>query len=182
MMLLSLGIGGLVALSLIVTLTVLTGKSVTLGKYQAPTSALVGKKVLSFTVTGINGAMVSAPWKSGRAGAVMFFASWCTPCQRELPKVTNYLKTHSYGAVQILGVDEEGAASGLASGRAFVAKNHVMFPVGFDPNDSVVTGIFKFGQIPETVFVSKSGVVKSVVFGAISSSRLNAELLKLERA
>jgi hypothetical protein len=79
-------------------------------------------------------------------------------------------------------VDEEGAASGLSNARNFVMKSHVLFPVGFDPNDSVVTGIFKFGQIPETVFVSKSGVVKSVVFGAISPARLNVELKKLEKA
>ena len=182
MMLLSLGAGALIAVSLIATLSVLTGKSVTLGKNQLPTSALVGKRVPSFSLDGINGGTVSAPWKHGHPGAVMFFASWCTPCQSELPKVTAYLKTRSYGPVQILGVDEEGAASGLSNARNFVMKNHVLFPVGFDPNDSVVTGIFKFGQIPETVFVSKSGVVKSVVFGAISPARLNLELKKLEKA
>jgi thiol-disulfide isomerase/thioredoxin len=182
MMLVSLGIGALVAISLIVTVSALTGKPVTLGKNQQPTSALVGTKVSTFSIPGVNGGTVSAPWKSGHAGAVMFFASWCTPCQAELPKVTAFLKHHSYGSVQIVGIDAEGAQSGLSNARAFVASNHVLFPVGFDPNDSVVTGIFKFGQLPETVFVSKSGVVKKVVFGAISPRYLNAELLKLQHA
>lgn len=181
MMLLSLGIGALVAISLIVTVSVLTGKPVTLGKNQQPTSALVGKRVSSFTLDGVNGGKVSAPWKTGKAGAVMFFASWCTPCQSELPKVTKFLTTHHY-SVELVGVDEEGAANGLAAAQAFVSKNHVQFRVGFDPNDSVVTGIFKFGQIPETVFVSKTGVVKSVVFGAISAHRLDQELTKLQNA
>ena len=182
MMLVSLGIGALVAVSLIVTVTALTGKPVTLGKYQPPTSALVGTKVSSFSLPGVNGGTVSAPWHAGHAGAIMFFASWCTPCQNELPKVTAYLKHHSYGSVQLVGVDAEGAQSGLPNAKAFVSSSHVLVPVGFDPNDSVVTGIFKFGQLPETVFVSKDGVVKDVNFGAISPRTLNSELMKLQHA
>jgi len=182
MMLVSLGIGALIAISLIVTVSALTGKPVTLGKTQQPTSALVGTKVASFSIPGVNTTTVSAPWKTGHAGAVMFFASWCTPCQHELPKVTAFLKSHSYGSVELVGVDAEGAQSGLSDAKNFVSKSKVLFPVGFDPNDSVVTGIFKFGQLPETVFVSKRGVVKNVVFGAISAKYLNQELKKLEKS
>ena len=182
MMLVSLGIGALLAITLIVTVSALTGKTVTLGQNQMPTSVLVGTKVASFSLPGVNGGTIQAPWKTGHAGAVMFFASWCTPCQNELPKVTEFLRHHSYGSVQLIGVDEEGAASGLPNAKTFVAKTHVQFPVGFDPNDSVVTGIFKFGQLPETVFVSKSGVVREVIFGAISPKRLDSELQKLQRA
>jgi cytochrome c biogenesis protein CcmG, thiol:disulfide interchange protein DsbE len=182
MMLVSLGIGALVAISLIVVVSALTGKPVTLGKSQQPTSALVGTKVAAFSVPGVNRGTVSAPWKSGHAGAVMFFASWCTPCRNELPTVAAYLQKHSYGSVQVIGIDAEGSQSGLPSGKAFVASSHVLFPVGFDPTDSVVTGIFKFGQLPETVFVSKSGIVKNVVFGAITPRYLNSELKKLQHA
>jgi hypothetical protein len=52
--------------------------------------------------------------------------------------------------------------------------------VAFDPNDVVTSGIFQFESVPETVFVSKDGVVEQVYFGAIPVSQLKSGIASLQ--
>jgi thiol-disulfide isomerase/thioredoxin len=176
MMFISLGIGTVAAVALIVVVSILTGGAVKPGSPQ-PTSVLVGKSVKGFAVAGLNGGRLKAPWKSGHASVLIFFASYCGPCQGEMPKVASYFRSHDESPIVVMGVD---ASDVLSSGRAFVKKDGVTFPIAFDPNDAVTTGIFQFGQIPETVFVTKRGVVANVYYGAIPVNKLASGIAALK--
>ncbi|HEY7931998.1 MAG TPA: TlpA disulfide reductase family protein [Acidimicrobiales bacterium] len=177
MMFVSLGIGTTVAIVLIVTVSFLTStRNANAPSGALPPSALVGKHVKAFSTAGLTGATVHAPWASGHPGVVIFFASWCGPCQKELPKVAAYLDAHPTGHVRVVGVDVSDAN---AAGLHFVRKSGVHFAVATDPNFSITAGLFGFGQIPETVFVNAQGVVQQVYFGAIPVQQLKAGLLRL---
>jgi cytochrome c biogenesis protein CcmG, thiol:disulfide interchange protein DsbE len=178
MMFVSLGIGTLVAILLIGLVTYFTGGHVS-QKTGLPTTALVGKRVASFTLPQVNGSTVSAPYASGHPTVLIFFASYCTPCQHEMPEVASYLRTHSTGRVHVLGID---ASDVMGSVQNFLKQDKVPFPVAFDASDKVTTGIFQFGQIPETVFLNGKGVVQSVYFGAVPKSTLIAGIAKLNQA
>ena len=176
MMFVSLGIGTVIAVVLITIVSVLTGGKV---KSATPPPALVGTTLSSLSEASLAGPSISAPWNSHHATVVIFFASWCGPCHSEMPKVANYVSTHAQGNVVVMGIDATDVRS---SAQAFIRRDHVTFPVAFDPNNAVTTGIFKFGQLPETVFVNASGIVKQVYFGAISTGQLSAGITALRRA
>ncbi|MGH9019684.1 MAG: TlpA family protein disulfide reductase [Acidimicrobiales bacterium] len=159
--------GVLGAVAAVTVTSVLTGASPTTGP---PKSALIGTRVASFRLAGLNGGVVRAPWGSGHPGVVIFFASWCTPCQHEMPALAAYVATHVGAPVQVVGVDALDAA---ASARRFVAKDGVGFAVASDPNGQVTSGEFGFQTLPETVFVNARGVVTDVKYGAISNARLS---------
>jgi hypothetical protein len=53
-----------------------------------------------------------------------------------------------------------------------VKKSGVTFPIAFDPNGTVTTGIFQFAYVPETAFVSAKGILKQVYYGAIPKNVL----------
>jgi thiol-disulfide isomerase/thioredoxin len=78
-MLISVGVAA--AIVLITVVSVLTGGPAT----NSPTNVLVGKNVKGFTLAGLNGGKISAPWESGHAGVLIFFASYCGPCKSEMP-------------------------------------------------------------------------------------------------
>lgn len=177
MMFVSIGIGTVVAILLIGVVTYFTGGHVSKNT-GLPQTALVGQKVGSFSLDSLYGGKVTSPYSAGQPTVLIFFASYCTPCQGEMPKVATYLNTHSTGYVQVVGID---ASDALGPARSFIKKDHVTFPVAFDPNNNVTTGIFQFGQIPETVFVSAKGVVKSVYFGAIPKETLAAGIASLNK-
>ncbi|HQT99268.1 MAG TPA: TlpA disulfide reductase family protein [Acidimicrobiales bacterium] len=177
MMLISIGIGTTVAIVMILVVSWLTNTHhANRPSGLLPPSALVGKHVRSFHVAGLNGGVVTAPWASGHPAVVIFFASWCGPCQHEMPKVAAYLNTHPLGRVRVFGIDVNDTT---AAAKSFLAKAHVHFLVGEDPNFTITAGRFGFGQIPETVFVSARGIVQQVYFGAIPPRQLSAGIARL---
>lgn len=178
MMFISLGIGTAVAIALIVVVSVLTGGTVT-SNNGLPTSALVGHKVAGFSLKGLSSGIEKAPWSHGHPGVLIFFASWCGPCQSEMPKVARWVATHDVGNVIVMGID---AGDIRSAAQSMVTKDHVAFAVASDPYDDVTAGVFKFGQLPETVFVSARGVVKQVYFGAILPKELSAGVAALANA
>jgi cytochrome c biogenesis protein CcmG/thiol:disulfide interchange protein DsbE len=178
MMFVSIGLGAVVALALIVVVSILTGGTVK-SNDQAPVNVLVGKSVRSFTLSGLTSGTVTAPWASGHAGVLIFFASWCEPCKAEMPKVAAYLRSHNEAPIQIIGIDTNDRRS---SGQGFVTSSGVTFPIAFDPNTTVSSGVFNFQAIPETVFVNAKGVVTQVYTGAIPKDQLIKGIAALRAA
>ena len=176
MALISLGLGATIALVLILGVSFLTNRANRAGSSTnthtsttLATTALVGTTLKGFTSPGLFGGTVSSPWTRGHPTVVIFFASWCGPCQGEMPKVATYLRTHHLGDVRVVGVD---ANDEQAAARAFVTKDKVGFPVAFDANGTITNGLFQFLTLPETVFLTARGTVTSVYFGAIPTHTL----------
>jgi thiol-disulfide isomerase/thioredoxin len=167
-----IGLGTTIAIVAIVVVSIFTGGHVTTNNNQ-PTSALVGKSVATFSLSGLQSGTIKAPWKSHHAAVLIFFASWCEPCKSEMPKVAAYLRHHDEGPIRVIGVD---AGDSRGPAKTFVRNSGVTFPIAFDPNNRVTTGIFNFATVPETVFVSAKGIVKQVYFGAIPKSVLVADI------
>jgi len=178
MMFVSIGLGALLATALIVVVSLLTGGSVK-STGTAPTNALVGQTVKGFRLVGLSGGSLSAPYATGHPTVLIFFASWCGPCQAEMPQVAEYLKSHDEGAVRVIGIDTNDSR---ANGQRFVTRSGVTFPVAFDPSTSVANGVFRLLAIPDTVFVNAKGVVTQVYQGAIPKDQLATDIAKLKSA
>jgi len=63
-----------------------------------------------------------------------------------------------------------------------IKKDDVTFPVAFDPNGVVTTGIFGFSYVPESVLVNAKGVVTNVYLGAIPKQKLAGGIKSLKSA
>jgi thiol-disulfide isomerase/thioredoxin len=170
----SIAIGTAIAIALIVVVSILTGGAVR--NDHGLTTELVGTKVKSFTLGGLSGGTEHAPWAHGHPGVLIFFASDCGPCQGEMPKVARFMREHNESPIVVMGVDADDVR---AAAQRMIKKDKVTFPIAYDPNGVVTTGIFKFEDIPETVFLTKRGVVTEVYFGAIPVDQLKSGLASL---
>lgn len=160
--LLFISLGTSIAIIAIVVVSIFTGGHVT--PNGEPTSALVGKSMATFSLSGLKSGTIEAPWKSRHAAVLIFFASYCGPCKNEMPKVATYLRHHNEGSIRVIGID---ALDSRGPAEKFVNDSGVTFPIAYDPQGKVTTGIFQFAYVPETVFVSATGILKQVYYGAI---------------
>jgi thiol-disulfide isomerase/thioredoxin len=161
-------VGVVVIVGLVAAISALTGGNAPSSSTKSH-SELVGRRIKDFSLGGLSGGTLDAPWESGRPSVLIFFASYCGPCQGEMPKIASYIRTHNPSPVDVLAID---AIDERSSAQAMVKRDDVTFPVAFDPNGVVTNGVFGFGEIPESVFVSPKGFVEKVYYGAIPEYQL----------
>ncbi len=101
---------------------------------------------------------------------LLFFASWCTPCQKELPVVARFVRAQQRAGspVRYIGVDGNDQPG---SGLAFARRSGVTFPAAEDQQESVA---YQLGLafLPDTVFISAGGQVRHIVEGPVSVATL----------
>ena len=109
----------------------------------------------------------------GTPVVVNLWASWCEPCEREMPMLSQAARAHP--DVQFLGVDTLDAREGA---EEFIAEYGVPFPSLFDPDGVIRTDLDSFG-LPVTVFFDADGNQVAKVDGELSQTTLDEHLATL---
>ena len=126
----------------------------------------------SLEFTTLDGVKTSFADYAGAPLIVNFFASWCTPCVKEMPDFQQLYERHGE-RFQILGL----AVEGQRPARQIVELTGVTYPVGLDDSDLLV----ELGGVamPTTVFISKQGELLESHSGVLTYSNLISRTEKL---
>ncbi len=116
-------------------------------------SPLAGEAAPNFKRPTLAGTMVDTKELLGRVRVVKFFAEYCEPCKRTLPKAQTLHER--YDEVAFVGVSEDERAD---SARALVGTYGLTFPVVMD-RDNVLAGRFRVRDLPITFVIDKTGAV-----------------------
>ena len=141
----------------------------------APTDvrkATVGTPAPDFTLKSTTGATVSVSGLRGHPVVITFFASWCHPCEEELPVLEQFARADT-GRLRVIGVSFQDLA---ADSVAFVRRLHVTFPALLDDPSGPIAERYGVRGIPQTVFVDARGVVRGRVYGQTSRGALQAAI------
>ena len=146
------------------------------GNGSASSSPLIGKLVPPVAGVGINGQFFDIDDHSSRWVLVNFFASWCVPCQREHPELTEWRQRHRENAVVVsvpFGDTEEDA-------RAFFDEYGGDWPVLVD-GDAAWAVAFSVLRPPESFLVAPGGTVVARWQGQITADEVDRVVNDLER-
>ena len=120
------------------------------------TKAAVGKPAPDFALPDLAGKTVRLSQYRGTPVVLTFFASWCHPCEEELPALQKL--QHDYdGKVAVLAVNYQDLERDT---RQFVAEHGVTYPALIENSTTnPVAARYGVHGPPITFFIDRNGVV-----------------------
>lgn len=110
-----------------------------------------------------------ADWR-GQPLIVNFWATWCPPCVRELPLLSEFAGRKAAHGIQVVGlaVDKEPAV------QKFLQRQPLAFPVGMAADGSQLTRELgnANGGLPFTVLLGRDGKLQQRKIGELSAQDL----------
>ena len=127
---------------------------------------------VTFTLTDTEGSVFTEKNTRGKYLVVNFWATWCTPCLKEIPAFVEFYNQNS-NHVEILGLDYEPV--NLPVINDFVERFSINYPIILytDTNDSEYS---KFGEIvgmPTTLIYSPDGELIRTFMGEVTIEDLD---------
>ncbi|MCM8812395.1 MAG: redoxin domain-containing protein [Candidatus Omnitrophica bacterium] len=146
---------------------------------QGAEHPLVGKPCPDFTLLDARGQLFKRAQIKNKIAVIDFWASWCPPCQKELPLLDQWYQEWKTDAqVQFLAVSAE-EKDVVAE---FIAQNGYQLPVFFDGGAAFARQL-GVESIPQVVVVGRDGVIAAVYVGLHPDigERLTADIQRLKR-
>ncbi len=101
---------------------------------------------------------------------VNFMATWCEPCQQEMPQLLEFAKQHAKTAdATVLTVAYDPTNVGQL--KTFLAARGARWPAVDDPSASVSYGVT---GLPSSFLVAPDGVVYAYVPGEVQAAALDS--------
>jgi thiol-disulfide isomerase/thioredoxin len=131
----------------------------------------------AFSISRLDGTVVSSSDFRGRVVVLDFWASWCPPCRRELPEVEKlYRRYQGNSKVSFWAVDVQRNGETPEKGRDFMQKAGYTLPLAFGSQKSYEA--LSLEGLPSLIIIDKSGRIRLVHTGYDRSERLQDELSK----
>lgn len=142
----------------------------------ASSSERFGPEDLSFRYLGGHEAAASL---AGTPTVVSFWATWCVPCQAQMPELARFARNHA-DAAGFVTVNLTSTESGEDAVRSYARANGYSFPIALDP-DGTVARRFSVAATPTTFVLRGDGTVAARRTGAVSTAWLERRVLPLVR-
>ena len=127
---------------------------------------------LSFSLTDTKGVMFTEKNTRGKYLVINFWATWCTPCLKEIPAFVKFYEENS-DHVEILGLDFE--PEDLEIINDYVGRFSINYPIVLynEDNDSEYSNFGEIVGMPTTQIYSPEGELLHTFMGEITIDDLS---------
>lgn len=126
----------------------------------------------SLKVTTLDGKPYDLSAQRGHWVIVNFWATWCVPCIKELPEISQFVKSHP--DIRAIGIAYDDTDP--ADIRAFLDKHPVSFPMAQVTMDKPLTDFDEPRGLPTTYLIGPDGKVAKHFMGPITPAALSAAI------
>ena len=112
----------------------------------------------SFTLTTLTGQPDGLSQYKGQVVMVNFWATWCGPCQQEMPLLDQMYKKYKPAGFTLIGVNVDKESPAV---KELLARKPVSFPVLLDPANQV-SKAYHVDEMPSSVIIDRKGQIRYI--------------------
>ena len=130
-----------------------------------------GSEAPDFTVYDLEGNAYKLSDFRGKPVLLNFWASWCGPCQMEMPDFQKFYESHGDQVNFVIVNLTDGRRETVETASAFLAEKGYTFPVFYDTGREAAV---KYGvsSVPMSFFIDAEGYFVTWVRGALNAAML----------
>lgn len=121
------------------------------GAVIAGSNTRVGDAATEFTLQSVDGETYSLSDYRGRVVFINFWATWCPPCEAEMPVIESVYETYEDQGFAVLAVNTGDPPDAI---RAFQQEERLSFPLLMD-RDALVTDAYQIRAFPTSVLIDQ---------------------------
>jgi cytochrome c biogenesis protein CcmG, thiol:disulfide interchange protein DsbE len=173
-------VGALLAVALVATIWVLTGRDSSGVIGQAMPE--LNREAPTFDLPELSGGTISLADYQGQVVLLNFWGTWCEPCKRELPALEQAHQSYGDQGLAVIGVNlthnERTQGSDEAAIKAFLEQFGVTYPTALDEQGEV-TNAYRVFPLPTSFFIDGEGRIRYVHIGELTFNDVEARFLEL---
>ncbi len=123
----------------------------------------IGEPAPALVLPGVGGGEIDLAALRGKPVWVNFMATWCPPCQDEIPLMTGFAERYASTGLTVIAIDvreDETAVQAFAGGLG------ATFPFGLD-GDGQAAATWDAVALPVHFWIDKDGIVRDGALGGI---------------
>ncbi len=130
-----------------------------------------GVEAPDFSIKDVNGNPIKLSDLKGRRVILVFWATWCPPCRKEIPHFIELRSMAKEEELAVIGISSENPETI----RSFAVKNKINYPVA--SAEDLPSPFSDVASLPTTFFIDRKGIIQSVLVGYNSLEALKAHAL-----
>jgi thiol-disulfide isomerase/thioredoxin len=132
----------------------------------------MGDNALDFSYTMPDGSVHKLSELRGKKVLLNFWATWCGPCQVEMPELEQAAQAHAGDGLVILAVNQQEAPDVITP---FAAKHGITFPLITNSSNDIGDGYGVRG-LPTSYFINSDGTISFRQLGVVTGDFIKLRL------
>jgi peroxiredoxin len=122
----------------------------------------------TFQLHDVDGNPIRLADLKGKGVWVNFWATWCPPCQQELPILRDLSDQYRDQGLEVVGISVQETSP--ADVKAFAKKYQLGYTIGFDTSADIFH-LYKGYALPTHVFIGPDGIIRDVVYAPLTANQ-----------
>jgi thiol-disulfide isomerase/thioredoxin len=109
---------------------------------------------------------------AGKPLWIVFWATWCTPCQQEAPDIRDLYRAHRDDDLEVLAIDIQEPAVAV---RKYTLGHDLDYAIGLDPR-AAVRDLYGGWGLPSHLFLDGNGTIRDRYLGQMNRQLMEEHL------
>lgn len=143
---------------------------------DAPVGIKVGEQAPKFALDTLTGEEIELTDLRGKTVVLNIWATWCPPCQAEMPEMVKFYDDHSDQGIEILAINMTNSEKSIENVETFNKEYGLNFPVLLDQKGEIASAYQAF-TIPTTYILDENGIIVGKIAGPMSYEWMEKHIL-----